>query len=264
MPRSVWPYKPTDPRLDTSHPLASKLAAWWPMHEGGGNATGDVVRRVAGTFTGPGTTTWAAGLNGPAVSIDGGSYVSLPSAEYSGWGTGPFSVVVDARCESSARTYQILLSMGGSNTPTGVVAYQLATGQIHYYALAFRISSATGAVTAGRWHQIALTGNGGASGSRSIKLYVDGAQVGSTYVNDYNFAQQELWIGSNQSSGGEYVTGLIGQARAYHRELQAELFALQADPLAGLLGPSRRQPRASAAAPTRPYFYRRYVLGRAA
>ena len=57
-----------------------------------------------------------------------------------------------------------------------------------------------------QWYHVAFVGNGGADGSRNIKLYVNGIQQGSTYVFDYNLTDRHLLLGAITLSDGGGMT----------------------------------------------------------
>ena len=63
------------------------------------------------------------------------------------------------------------------------------------------------------YYHCALIGNGGADGARTIKLYINGTQEGSTYTYNYNFKKYEIALGANQSSYGECLYGWIDEFR---------------------------------------------------
>lgn len=77
------------------------------------------------------------------------------------------------------------------------------------YDASGRLISST-ALASGSWNHLAVVGNGGANGSRTMKLYLNGTQVGSTATLDYNFTGKSLYIGYNSS---ESYYGYIDEVR---------------------------------------------------
>jgi hypothetical protein len=76
-------------------------------------------------------------------------------------------------------------------------------------------SSVTSAVTKNVWQHVAVVGNGGASGSRTVRVYVDGV-LKITRTSDYNITQTDALRIGNQTDAtvpnGNYV-GLITNFR---------------------------------------------------
>jgi hypothetical protein len=106
----------------------------------------------------------------------------------------------------------------GSNTNYGGVYMDSTTYGVFYYATGYRIADYNTAFNSNWWH-IAFVGNGGASGSRTLKLYRNGVQAGSTYTYDYNFTSTTPVIGRNHSYFPEVMRGNISNVSYYNKEL---------------------------------------------
>ncbi len=145
----------------------------------------------------------------------GGSsnYLTLASNTDWNYGTGAFTVEGWFYLNATG-TDITFYSHGGSNVTegTGGVVGLNSSNYMSYYAGGQRILGSTAATT-GTWYHFALVGNGGTSGSRNIKLYLNGVQQGSTYTFDYNFAQTEIWFGSNQDSPTQSLNGYFDEIR---------------------------------------------------
>ena len=63
------------------------------------------------------------------------------------------------------------------------------------------------------WVHVALVGNGGADGSRTVRLYKNGALAGSAWTYNYNFAQNIIWIGADQNTVGQDLQGWVDEFR---------------------------------------------------
>jgi len=75
------------------------------------------------------------------------------------------------------------------------------------YDASLRIQGTT-VMSTGAWYHIAIVGNGGADGARTIKLYLNGAQEGATYTVDYNWSNTVLNIGAHPDhTTGQYWNG---------------------------------------------------------
>ena len=71
------------------------------------------------------------------------------------------------------------------------------------------------------WRYVTFVGNGGADGSRNVKLYGNTIQVGSTYNINYNFTSTTPIIGANHSSFAELMRGNVSNVSYYNRALTA-------------------------------------------
>jgi len=155
-----------------------------------------------------------------SLTFDGSNqYVTLSSSQIAP-GTGAFTwnfLVRHIPTGGGVGRYSILLSGTGSNTSYGVVYMNSDTG-LGYYASGNRILDSDPSFDNQWWH-IAFVGNGGLSGSRTLKLYRNGVQAGSTYTYDYNFTSTTPIIGANHSSFAELMRGNISNVLYYNREL---------------------------------------------
>lgn len=124
-------------------------------------------------------------------------------------GTGAFTIDHRFRMTTASKTpAHILISYGGSNT--GFVIFVDSANKIGVYSGSQRIISAT-TLSVDTWYHVALVGNGGAAGSRTMKLYLDGVLVG-TWTVDYNYTKT-LYIGANEASTAECTLGYIDEVR---------------------------------------------------
>jgi hypothetical protein len=142
-------------------------------------------------------------VNGPSYSSDNGGvllfdgvndYATFSTSQLSP-GTGAFTwnwwVKLTTLLNSS-----IVFSGTGSNTGYGCVYLDPTSGGLGYYAAGNRISDNNRSFSTSWWY-ITFTGNGGANGSRNLKLYRNAAQAGSTYTADYSFSSSTPNIGAN-------------------------------------------------------------------
>jgi len=66
------------------------------------------------------------------------------------------------------------------------------------------------------WYHIALVGNGGSDGSRTIKCYINGALAnGFTYTGDYNLTMNNCFIGDgyDHTNPGLFFQGWLDEIR---------------------------------------------------
>lgn len=143
-----------------------------------------------------------------------GDYIGFDSSKNWNFGVGAFTVDFWFMLTDTSQS-SILYSHGGSNTPQGLGGCFNVNGttkKFDYYASGNRIQGST-VLSLNTWHHMAVVGNGGANGSRNIKVYVDGTQEGSTYTYDYNFMECPIWFGANQLAASEGHTGWIDEIR---------------------------------------------------
>ena len=102
-------------------------------------------------------------------------------------------------------------SYGGSGAEIAS-GFLVGSNNTNFYVYAGGYQIAATTIAASGWHHIALVGNGGANGSRNLKLYLDGTQIGLTKTVDYNYSQT-LLIGVDASGPTEGQQGYIDEVR---------------------------------------------------
>jgi hypothetical protein len=164
-------------------------------------------------------------MNGPAYdSGNGGSLLFDGTNDYTTFSSGQLSPGTGAFTWNwwvklnNLSNFSILFSGTGSNTGYGVVYLNPSSGGLGYYALGNRISDNNPSFSTNWWY-ITFTGNGGANGSRNLKLYRNAVQAGSTYTADYSFSSSTPNIGANHDSYAELMRGYVATATYYNRAL---------------------------------------------
>lgn len=179
-------------------------ATWTDLSGNGNNST---------LVNGP---TYDSG-NGGSLLFDGtNDYATFSSGQISP-GTGGFTWNFWVKLNNLAN-FSILFSGFGSNTGYGVVYLNPTSRGLGYYATGYRIQDDNTSFGTNWWY-ITFIGNGGANGSRTLKLYRNAAQAGSTYTFDYNFINSAPNIGANHDSYAELMRGYISNATYYNRAL---------------------------------------------
>jgi hypothetical protein len=159
--------------------------------------------------------------NGGSIVFDGtNDYVTLSSSQIAP-GTGAFTWNFWAKSTRTQQDYSILFSGTGSNSDYGVISLDKRVGNgLAYYANGFRIQDADLSFF-GNWIYVSFIGNGGSNGSRTLRLFKNGVQAGSTYTFDYNFTSTTPYIGANHSALNECMGGNISTVSYYNRVLTA-------------------------------------------
>lgn len=148
--------------------------------------------------------------------FDGSSdYATIPNSADWTFGKGAFTIDFWFRLNAINRLH-VPLSLGdaGSNCAegTGGVIAIGSDNKLNYYCSGSRITD-TNTLSADTYYHYAMVGNGGADGSRTIKVYLNGNQVASTYTYNYNFSYQSIRIGANGAAASECMYGWIDELR---------------------------------------------------
>jgi hypothetical protein len=205
---------------------ANGLVASWPFDEGSGTVVHDVSGNGNnGTISGE--VSWVGGFSGSALSFDGSTgRVAVPDSQ-SLDPADAVTVSVWVRATEPQGDYNYILAKGASRCLAA--SYGLYTGPdaglMFYVArnqgLAYTRSPDAGArVWDGNWHFVTGTYDGS-----SVRLYVDGVQVGSgtphTGAIDYDFPDNNLFIGHYNTCPTEDFHGMVDAAQIYNRALSA-------------------------------------------
>lgn len=132
-----------------------------------------------------------------SISFDGtGDYLIIPSSGYYGYGTGDFTIEFWLRMTSSAINQTLVSNLTSVSSTNPHLYFKSSDSRVYYWtANADRI---TGNILAlNTWYHIAVS-----RASGSTRLFVDGQQAGSTYVdaNDYG-AAAPVGVGTYFSGG---------------------------------------------------------------
>lgn len=156
-----------------------------------GNLTGLEEAQARGgkevtRYNNPVTDTAIKKFGSSSLQLDGvEDYIGVSSNNDFGFGTGDFTVETFIYLNSLAGTQHVFDFRAGAVSDVAPVVYIANGGQIRYYTnSADRITGST--LLTGQWYHVALSRTSGVT-----KLFVNGTQVGSNYVdtNDYGVAK---------------------------------------------------------------------------
>jgi hypothetical protein len=196
----------------------------WQLNEGGGSlATDSSGYGDNGTIVGG--VSWTSGPSGSAVSFGGSGAVRVPDAPQLE-PSDAVSVAAWVAGASNQGNYKYILAKGGHGCvsasyglysgPNGGLEFYISRGRGTTYA---RSPDAGTNVWDGRWHLAVGTFDG-----TTVRLYVDGTQVGSGTVYpgpiEYQLSDaNDLFIGAYPSCTNENFDGTISDVRVWNRGL---------------------------------------------
>lgn len=131
-------------------------------------------------------------FGGSSIAFDGtGDYLSLPGSNAFTFGTGDFTIELFFRA-SSVRT-QVLYESG---LVAGPILYLTSDEKAAWFFNGVnRVISGPGAYSINTWHHAALT-----RGGSSTRLFIDGSQVGSVFVDSSNYTSSLPRVGARHDS----------------------------------------------------------------
>jgi len=208
-------------------------AAWWKFDEGSGDSTQESLRPTTCTIGGS-KSLWKAGVSGTALQFDGyDSVVTVPTDR--------------APSVSSGLTVEAWVALGARPWNWAPIVHQSDWQSRGYYLGLDAYGHLGFMVSAGGWRQVISSGSlprykwahvvgtyDGSSGT--IRLYMDGSQVGSGSASgDIDTAGTELLIGRNNRKiqptdavrddatlpSWYGFDGLIDEVKIYDRALSA-------------------------------------------
>jgi hypothetical protein len=216
---------------------AAPLVGEWKFDEGGGQVAADSspsgLSARLGTAAGPDDAdpAWVPGLSGSALRFDGGDAVVVPDSP----ALEPARISVEAwvRREGTPGHYAYVLSKGSVGCVTGSYGlYTGAGGGMAFYvsvgssSYVLSPAAAPGQVWDGAWHQVV-----GSYDGQSVRLYVDGAEMGGGSPNTqpivYGLASAAPYIGTYRGGCELGFTGDIDTVRIWGAALTPpEIIAL--------------------------------------
>ena len=156
-----------------------------------------------GTFSPFSQTGWGNYFDGS------GDYLTTPNNAALTLGSGDFTIEMFIFCPNTANgNIQILYdqrSAGGQTVPT---IYLESNGYLQYYVAGANKITYSTAVTSNAWNHIAIS----RSGSNTI-MFLNGAQVGSTYTTLDTLAGNAVGIGAYLGTPSLYYTGYMSNLR---------------------------------------------------
>lgn len=148
-------------------------------------------------------------FGGASALFDGtGDELTAPTSPDFAFGTADFTIEFWYR--SALATGQNVFDIRPSGSNGAYPALFVGTsGEVSYYVnSAYRILSGAGAVTANTWTHIAVTRAG-----TSTKLFIQGAQAGSTWTDATTYAQSVVRIGVSANGNLDDIRITKGVAR---------------------------------------------------
>lgn len=204
--------------------LASGTAASWPLDTGSGSLGYDVAS-TSNDATLIGSPTWATGIIGQSITLNGTSqYLSTKNQL-----TGPNPVTVEVWFKSTSSSGGRLIGFGdaqtGASTNRDRQLYLTNAGQLVFGVNPGTIKTITTSATYndGSWHHVV-----GTLGAAGLALYVDGVQRASDATTTTAGSYSGYWrLGYDNLTGwpnaptSSFLAGTLDEARVYTRQLSA-------------------------------------------
>lgn len=149
----------------------------------------------------------AQSLYGGASGYFNGSSNIVSDNAADAFGTGDFLIEISVYFTELA-TSIIVDTRTDSNDEPKPTIYNIGTTLYYYVNDAIRIT-APGVLATDVWKRIAVSRKSGVT-----RLFVDGAQVGSSWNDSTNYTNNRFTLGSNRLNTGNYVTGYMDEFRA--------------------------------------------------
>lgn len=180
---------------------------------------GDVPLISAGAATHTITANNNARMSNAQAKFGSASYTSNSAAGFIratpftnlAWGTGDFTMEMWLRPTSVTAAYTIVGFRPSSTEGAYPNIYVNTNNTVNWYiGAANRISSALGILTLNAWNSIAVVRQSG-----NTKMYVNGTQTGSTYLDANNYLCGQCMIGANDFQNGTslFVQGNLDEIR---------------------------------------------------
>lgn len=181
-------------------PFASSVVAQLKFDGSNGSTTLVDGSPLASNWTGSSVSldTSAKKFGSASAYFNNGNAVSTAATSNFGWGTGPFTVEFFLRLANlNTQNLQIMGGTGDGMYTTG--------GALYWYVGGTNRISTSAVLAANAWYHIAICRSG-----TSTRLFVNGTQVGSTWSDSTNYANQTQFIGYNNGTG---ITGWVDDVR---------------------------------------------------
>jgi autotransporter-associated beta strand protein len=210
-----------------------QLIAYYNLDEGSGTSAADASGNGK-TATLNGGATWASGISGNAVKLNGGGqYVTLPNNITTN--LADFTIATWVYLNGPQGWWSRVFDFGVANFPPGApsvpMRYMFLAPAAGVVTFTISLGSTGGQQSIGGsavvptngWHHVAVTLAG-----TTCTLYVDGAQVGSgtiTITPSQLGSLNANYIGKSQWSTDPYLNGMVDDFRIYNGALSAAQIA---------------------------------------
>lgn len=137
-----------------------------------------------------------------------GDYLSIASNAAFQLGTGDFTIECWVYLTASSVNCSFIDMRNGGVSALGIVLYQQSAGNIAFYTGGNPQITSTSTVAINQWHHVAASRSSG-----STKLFIDGAQTGSTYADTNSYIINAPTIGTFSDGSGGNMVGYISNLR---------------------------------------------------
>jgi len=146
-------------------------------------------------------------FGGASIALDGsGDYLTVPNNADYAFGAADFTIEAWVYFGNLTTFSTIASTRDATNSVTGWTLGVNASEQPYFYTNAFDITG--NALAQNTWYHIAA-----ARAGSSLQMYVNGAQVGSTFTDTKDYTNQTLSIGSTVGGSVQFFNGYIDDLR---------------------------------------------------
>ena len=171
------------------------------------------ISKMVTTVGGANISTAQSKFGGASGYFDGtGDYLTLAASADWTFGTGSFTVDCWVRPTGLFTDYFTIYDTNSVINTDGVSAPLATQNKLGIFKSASQVILGSTVFQNDTWYHIAVVGNGGPAGARTIKLYINGVQEGNTYTNDYDFTNNGLLIAASYGPTA-YWKGWIDELR---------------------------------------------------
>jgi hypothetical protein len=156
------------------------------------------------------TSAYSTSVNGGSMYFDGtGDYLTVATNAAFTYGVSDFTMECWVYLTTTG-AIQYVIDQRNSGTANAVIPaiYVSASNVLTYFVSNAAQITGTTALTVGTWYHVAVSRS-----TLSTKMFLNGAQEGSTYTDANSYAASRVVIGSNAATAGNYLVGYVSNVR---------------------------------------------------
>ena len=202
-------------QVDTNGTLTTNLISYYKLED-------EKDSFASNDFVNNGSVPFSTGKVNNAASFSSGKYFNKSASSAFAFGTGAFSFFFWFKTTVDDTFQCIWDSRQGSETLDGIFIAIDINRKMVVSGNGVVIQGTT-SVVKDTWNYAYVIGNGGANGSRTIKLYLNGTQEGSTLTVDYDMSSSKIvYMGVNYPSGTLIFYGQLDEFGIWNKIISSQ------------------------------------------